>query len=266
MNFCKGKSMYRFLRKIKNKIKKEGLGIFFYLFQILIWKWLVKIKYRYEFKKTLNLKNSKARFERIYNKKLWGKYESVSGYGSTLESTYSIRNWLLNNIPKLEIKIIVDAPCGDFFWMKEVISKVNIVYKGYDIVSPLIESNKRKFGDKDIYFELADISKDKLSDCDLLIVRDCLFHLSYRDLKNFIKNIHSVNFKYLMTTNYRVDKNFKNKDIQTGDFRMISLFIKPFNFDKNKVFDTISENKDGEFDKELLVFEKKNVPADFTFN
>lgn len=68
---------------------------------------------------------------------------------------------------------------------------------------------------------------DPLPQNDLIIVRDCLVHLSYKDIYNAIKNIKSSGSKYLLTTTFT--NHDLNHDIVTGDWRAINL-QKPFNF------------------------------------
>ena len=192
------------------------------------------LTYSNQFKYVLKLKENRDRFEEIYNKKLWGNGESISGYGSTMEATLAIRSWLIENIPKLSINKIVDAPCGDFHWMQDVVTNISVEYYGYDIVPKLIESNHSNYGTENVTFNVGDICEDKLPECDILLVRDCLFHLSFHDISRFLKNIQHVKFKYLVTTNFKVDGDFINKDIETGDYRPISLLRYPFNFQRNK--------------------------------
>src|SRR5688500_8680654 len=60
-------------------------------------------------------------FEQIYVSNAWGSSESLSGVGSELESTRAIRE----ELPRLWLQYgthsLVDAPCGDFHWMKEIV-------------------------------------------------------------------------------------------------------------------------------------------------
>ena len=247
---------------ITSKYKKDGL-LRLILAAVLRLTGYSKFKsytYSKQLKKVLQLDNYGDRFQEIYLKRLWGDGASSSGYGSTLDATLAIRGWLINNIPKLSIKKIVDAPCGDFFWMKDVISKVEVEYHGYDIVPELIKSNLDNYSSENVKFSVGDICQDQLPECDILLVRDCLFHLSFNDVSRFLQNIQHVKFKFLVTTNFIVDGNFINKDIKTGDYRAISLFDSPFNFPENEVKERICENLDGEFERELLVFQKTNVP------
>jgi len=119
--------------------------------------------------------------------------------------------------------------------MRFVLPKVDVEYYGYDIVRSVINKNKKTQGDKNVHFEVADICKDELPECDLIMVRDCLFHLSFEDNNNFLNNIARVDYKYLLTTTHILDKDFVNKDIITGNFRMINLFSEPFNFKSEEV-------------------------------
>lgn len=96
-----------------------------------------------------------------------------------------MRKWLVAIIPKYDVKRLVDAPCGDFNWMKLMLPQVDIEYFGFDIVDEIISSNDRNYGADKIQFAVADICKDDLPISDLLIVRDCLFHLSYEDIEQF---------------------------------------------------------------------------------
>ena len=245
-----------------NNQKKDGpIAYFVAVVKRLIgYKYYIALRDSAEFKKVLKLNNNQKKFERIFNKNLWGDPESVSGAGSTIVSTERFRKWLIESIPKLKVNKIVDAPCGDFHWMQHVIKAVNVDYFGFDIVPALINANSKIYGSKKVTFEQADICINKLPDCDLLIVRDCLFHFSFEDIDNFLANIHSINYRYLITSNYKVRDDFYNTDIITADFRVITLFKHPFNFKKEDVFDAIYEGSENGIDRELLVFEKEAVP------
>jgi hypothetical protein len=69
-----------------------------------------------------------------------------------------------------------------------------------------------------------------------MICRDCLFHLSFHDIKLVLENFIKSNISYLLTTTYINTDNFKNKDIATGDLRKIDLFAAPFYFSKDVYF------------------------------
>jgi hypothetical protein len=167
-------------------------------------------------------------FSDIYTNGRWGDVESISGGGSELKQTSTIISKLPILIGKFAIKSMLDAPCGDFHWMKEI--NLNLEkYIGCDIVSDLIEKNKRIYGNEKIIFTALDIAKEELPKTDLIFCRDCLVHLSYKDAIAVIKNFKKSGATYLVTTTYP-QLLTKNKDITTGDWRAIDLQLSPYNF------------------------------------
>ena len=84
--------------------------------------------------------------------------------------------------------------------IKEIINDLDISYHGLDIVKNLISQNNTKYSTPQIRFEVADITHSKLPDSDLLIVRDCLFHFSFKDIDKTLKNISNQNYKYLLNS------------------------------------------------------------------
>jgi hypothetical protein len=107
--------------------------------------------------------------------------------------------------------------------MKEV-SLQEVAYIGADIVPELIEANKAKY--PTTKFEVLDITKDKLPKVDLVLVRDCLGHLSNFNVKKALDNIKSSGSKYLLSTSF-TKFNF-NADVEDGGWRCINLLIDPF--------------------------------------
>jgi hypothetical protein len=119
--------------------------------------------------------------------------------------------------------------------MRYVLSDVSVDYIGADIVPELIAKNNQKFGSDRISFVVCDIVSDRLPVCDLMICRDCLFHLSESDIKAFFKNFAASQIDYLLTTTHVNEGSFTNKDIQTGAFRRLDLFSPPYNLVDNVV-------------------------------
>lgn len=76
-------------------------------------------------------------FEEIFESNFWGGRESVSGTGSSLYQTRELRKALPEIFENLQIETILDIPCGDFHWMKKVVSE-QIQYTGADVVTMLI--------------------------------------------------------------------------------------------------------------------------------
>ena len=185
--------------------------IFFYrkLGGILFFKKIfTSISYRIKakiFTYTLVRSNTslKNKFTAIYQKTKAEDFESVSGEGSSLSYTSSLRKSLPIMFNQFEIKSIFDAPCGDFNWMKEIILVNDIRYHGVDIVSNIIDSNIRKYSSQRINFSQGDLTKMTFPQSDLMIMRDLLFHLSYQDARFIIKNYLTSNIKFLLTTSHR---------------------------------------------------------------
>ena len=246
------------LVKIRNKFKREGI---FSVVSAII-KYPFRYRYRAKFRKMIKLKTTKERFTEIYQRNLWLSSESKSGDGSEIMYTKTLRSWLIQNINNLKVNTFVDAPCGDYNWMKLVTPLVDIKYVGLDIVDDIIEKNALHYASEKIEFRVANICYDEIPDCDIIMVRDCLFHLSYKDINDFLINLSKTNYKYLLTTTHKVDINFSNTDIQTGDFRLIDLFSPPFVFSAETVKDRVDDFPEGEtLKREMILIEKEYVPT-----
>lgn len=166
-------------------------------------------------------------FTDIYVNKKWGDNGTLSGEGSTVENTQTILQGLPELFERFNIKTIVDAPCGDYYWMKNI--KYNFdKYTGADIVKPIIDKLSQEYSDTTHEFIQVDLCKDILPKADLILCRDCLMHLSNEDSKKVIENFKQSNSKYLLiTTN---PNNPMNVQINTGEFRHLNMTKEPFNF------------------------------------
>ncbi|MBO3458574.1 class I SAM-dependent methyltransferase [Aetokthonos hydrillicola CCALA 1050] len=167
-------------------------------------------------------------FSNIFSHNRWLESESVSGPGSTLEQTAFIRKMLPLLLKELNVKSVLDAPCGDFYWMKEVELDLD-EYWGGDIVPDLITEIKQKYANKKRNFITLDIVADQLPTVDLIFCRDCFVHLPFKDIITAIKNFKTSGSTYLLTTTYPGGVQ-KNKDIIIGNWRAIDLQLSPFNF------------------------------------
>jgi hypothetical protein len=184
-------------------------------------------------RKILEIEDIEARFKAIYQNNLWGNAESVSGPGSTLVYTSKLRAALPNLIIKYNIKSIFDAPCGDLNWMGPILSKLNIHYIGGDIVEELIEVNKKKYQTSTTSFIHINLVSEAFPYADLLVCRDCLFHLCYRDTLRLLENYVDAGIPYLLVTTHKTETMFANRDITTGDYRLMDIFAAPYFFPLN---------------------------------
>ena len=179
--------------------------------------------------------NIEQRFTAIHKSNLWGSNETVSGPGSTLAQTRNLREKIPKLIQSYKIKSVFDAPCGDLNWMKYLFPKLrNVKYIGADIVKDLIEEHKKHFENKSTKFVHMNLIEEAFPKVDLMICRDCLFHLSYDDIKSVLENFIDAEIKYLLTTTFTLNR--LNRNIVTGDFRRINLFKEPFYFDKKTLY------------------------------
>lgn len=184
----------------------------------------------------INYSGNKFLFTHIYEHYGFGSEESRSGPGSTLEETLPIREKLVELIKEKNIKSIVDIPCGDWHWMKEI-SWIFESYVGGDIVEECIKSNNEKYGNDKIKFVNFDLLLDEIPKCDLLIVRDVIGHYPMSQGRVILNNILKSECKYLLTTtayniNEDVFSKHKNMMIDVGRHYMVNLMDYPFNLPK----------------------------------
>jgi SAM-dependent methyltransferase len=166
------------------------------------------------------------RFEIITRRKGWGGRESLSGVGSDLDATVTVRKELPKLLQELGVRSLLDAPCGDFHWMKEV-SLDGVTYIGMDVVPSMIETNLSSYSAPNRKFIVGDISGDPLPRSDLILCRDCLVHLSNRLVVKALINFKKSGAAYLLTTTFP-DLNV-NRNIPTGNWRPLNLTLPPFN-------------------------------------
>lgn len=167
------------------------------------------------------------RFEFIYRRNYWGNKETVSGAGSTIAATEATRRALERFIRENRIHSMLDAPCGDWNWMKHVRFHSKFRYYGADIVGPLINELRDRFEDKHRHFFTTNIIQDPFfDDVDLWLCRDTLFHLSFSDIRRVLLNFCRSNIPMALITHHPGADNLQ--DIDTGYFRPVCLTAPPF--------------------------------------
>ena len=171
--------------------------------------------------------SSEEIFTEIYRNNSWADAESVSGRGSTLGRTAVIRGALPALLESVGARTLLDAPCGDFNWMRHV-GLGDIKYTGADIVPELVERNRRLYKTENRDFVVADLTRDPLPQADVILCRDCLIHLSFKHMHAAIANFKRSNSRLLLTTTYPDCP--ANRDIETGWWRTVNLQSSPFNF------------------------------------
>lgn len=206
--------------------------------------------------------DAQAIFTEIFSHNHWSNEESVSGDGSTLAYTENLRAELPALLTRLSVKTVFDAPCGDFGWMRCVLQDTKgLTYIGGDIVEPLIKSNNSRFGNTGTQFICIDLIKGSFPKADLMICRDCLFHLSFRDTLSVLKNFVESAIPYLLTTTHLDNGDgTRNRDIRTGGFRRIYLFAEPFSFPESTVC-RINDGVGPHYEREMCLWTREQIAA-----
>lgn len=172
-------------------------------------------------------RHMQSTFAPFYTENRWGDAESASGPGSSLERTAKLRRELPTLLEELGARTLLDAPCGDFNWMKDTPLNVD-QYIGADIVPDIIARNHSLYGDEHARFAVLDLTRDQLPRVDVILCRDCFIHFSNRHIAAAIRNFKRSRSTYLLTNTYPGWSH--NKNIRTGDFRYLNLLSPPFNF------------------------------------
>ena len=163
-------------------------------------------------------------FSKIHALHLWNSAESVSGCGSTMRQTETLRAQLRPFLDKHKITSLLDIPCGDLNWMQDV-DLTGVRYIGADIVAQLIADNRKSAPDG-MEFLVADIVEDPLPTVDCVMVRDCFSHLPFADVSRAMSNIARSGAKWALITHF-TDR-AENAEIAAGDFHPLNLCTAPF--------------------------------------
>lgn len=186
---------------------------------VFIYRKIIALSYK--------LSSTEKVFTSIYEGNRWGGNSSLSGRGSDPDQTKELVEKLPAMLKAFQISSILDIPCGDFAWMKNV-DLTGIDYHGADIVEKIVEENKEKYSNATRKFTKTNLLTDELPDVDLIFCRDCLVHLSYKDNISALHNISNSSAIYLAATTF--SGRDLNSDILTGHWRPLNLQKPPFNF------------------------------------
>jgi SAM-dependent methyltransferase len=167
-------------------------------------------------------------FEKAYATDIWGSAESKSGSGSELGATETLRSYLPDLFTRLKVERFLDAPCGDWNWMRHVdLSRVD--YCGADVVPGVVARNQELFSRAGVRFVQADLTKDDLPRADFILCRDCWVHLSFQDIAAVLENFRRSGATWLLVSNSPDTR--KNVNKFTGlSWRHLNLSLAPFHF------------------------------------
>jgi hypothetical protein len=188
---------------------------------------------------------SAEKFALFYENKLWmaiapgiNRNQSVTGWGSTLDSTCLIRPALEQFLREMNIVTLFDAPCGDHHWIRHV--HFNCAYIGGDIVPSVIAALKEECGGSKQFFTF-DITKDEFPEADVWLCRACMQHLCNDEIMLALDNFRRSRVRIALLSNSMLTSNY---DIKTGGSRAIDLTKPPFNLPRPRW--TLADNPHGE--------------------
>jgi hypothetical protein len=168
-------------------------------------------------------------FTRVYESAAWGSQESGSGDGSELRATGNVRDWLPGALSRLGARSLLDAPCGDWNWMRHADLSGLDEYHGVDIVPAVIDQNTAEFGGPHRHFTVADLTADPLPRADAILCRDALVHVSYQDAAKILASFASTGATWLLLNTY--PEVTRNRNQFTGHrWRRLNFRLEPFGF------------------------------------
>ncbi len=153
--------------------------------------------------------------------------ESMSGPGSSAAQTEELRERLPLVLDSLDIGSLLDAPCGDFHWMRHVRLGAR-VYMGVDVQRELIDEDRSRYGEDGRSFQHANIMTADLPRADAILCRDLLPHLSYSEIAAALRNFCRSGATYVLTTTFTNPR--PNIDTSGGNWRPLNLNDAPFSF------------------------------------
>lgn len=166
-------------------------------------------------------------FADIWRRNIWGCPETRSGQGSTLAATVGLRAWLEQTWRFLGIRIVADAGCGDLNWMQHLAPGLRF-YFGFDIVPELIaELRQQHQVRKNLFFSVADVVTEVLPECDAILCRDCLTHLSLDAATAALQRFRASGARYLFATTM-AEGEIKNRWLPSGYWQPLDLQAAPF--------------------------------------
>jgi SAM-dependent methyltransferase len=167
----------------------------------------------------------RAAFTQHYVRQDWMEPETVSGRGSTLDRTATIRRELPGLFRELGIRSVLDAGCGDFHWFQALEADLDS-YVGVEVVQELAAANQERYGNEGRRFISLEIAHDELPRADLILCRDCLVHLKNGQVRAALRNFRRSGALYLLATTFTGDH--PNEDVPLGGWRPLNLERAPF--------------------------------------
>jgi len=170
----------------------------------------------------LKNKSNTEIFSSTYINYRWGKgpreFKLYSGDGSHKpEIIEGYINKVSQFLESLNGRVtVVDIGCGDFN-VGNQLCKYADTYIACDVVPAVIQSNKVRYLQKNVKFEILDAVTDQIPSGNVVILRQVLQHLSNKDISLILEKIR-YNYHYLVFTDHQpLTPNWNpNVDKETG--------------------------------------------------
>ena len=167
-----------------------------------------------------NSSNLQKTFGTIYSKSIWG---GGSGAGSDLRNTVMYVAYVQHFMERNSVKSVVDIGCGDWRF-SQYLNFAGRQYLGVDVVESVIARNADSYGLTNVEFKTVDATEFIIPQCDLLLCKDVLQHLSNNNVSAILKRC-KVAACALITNDYYP----LNNDCKNGDTRPLNITADPFN-------------------------------------
>lgn len=210
-------------------------------------------------KQELKRRQMRRIFTGIYLNNQWKDAESRSGPGSNQEQTVTLKTELPKMLRQLEVRSLLDIPCGDFSWMQEVELSLDR-YVGADIVEEVADSNRAHHGRPGREFVCLDLTKDDLPQVDMIFCRDCLVHLPLKDVALALRNIKRSKSRFVALTTF-VEFGENEDIVSPGKWRKLNLMHAPFFLPAP--IHSLDEKSPAAPDKHLAVWRVADLPGQY---
>lgn len=227
---------------MSNKIGVSEFMRFIFLFCLV---------FKFSFLFGEDLVSNAAIFSDIYKRGEWGvdaNKKGTSGSGSNPQNAKLYITFLQTFLSENNIKSVVDLGCGDW-QIGKVINWDGIKYLGVDVVDSIISENAKTFSASNITFLKADGIDYILPKADLLICKDVLQHLPFKDIQSIIKQFEKYKYCIVINDVDPIKLTCENVDIPRGYYRYLDVTKPPFSLLGRKVLSYAS----GDETKQLLL-------------
>lgn len=157
-------------------------------------------------------------FSDIYRTNAWLGEESHSGPGSGSIATAHVARDILGLVEEMGIQSVLDAACGDGYWMPDLPG-----YVGVDVAPEAIELARSRHPER--RYLVGSLTTMRVPRAELVIFRDAMQHLCLRDGKAALHAILESRPHYLLASTY---VGSENVEIANGDCYSPNLEAPPF--------------------------------------